>query len=157
MWNHVAPIPEEPREPYSDVPRARILIVEADPAFRTLVARRLDLDGYEVYQASTGAEALSMLQFVGRLGWPNDTFDLVILDSLGRPGVGMASLRGLRSEAWTPPALMLTGPGEEDLAEAARRAGATLLVRPFSLDRLCDEVAQTLALTAGAVPRYGPT
>ncbi|MBP6630041.1 MAG: hypothetical protein KBG28_03385 [Kofleriaceae bacterium] len=69
----------------------------------------------------------------------------------------MASLRGIRGDAWTPPALLLTAPGEEDLAEAARRAGATLLVRPFSLDRLCDEVAETLAQRGGAGPGTVPT
>lgn len=126
---------DEPTFPTRFLPRARVLLVEDDPSFRSLVSRRLGRNGYDVYEAANGNEALTMLHY----GWPVDDVELVILD-IHLPGgkSGLEVLQQLRDEHNRTPAVLMTAfPDAEVIGEAAR-CGASLLIKPFSLDRLCD-------------------
>ena len=146
MWTQDGDTDEddEPTFPARSLPRARVLVVEDDTRFRSLVSRRLDRDGYEVYQASNGDEALTILHFVGQVGWPTDDFELVILDNHMPGSSGIDVLKRLRAEHDTTPALLMTAFPDCALIDEAGRFGAAVLIKPFSLDHLCDATIEAI-------------
>jgi DNA-binding response OmpR family regulator len=141
---------DEPTHPERTLPRARVLVVEDDSRFRSIVSRRLDRDGYDVYQAATADEALAMMHFAGELGWPTDRFELVIFDNVLPGNSGLEVLRRLRAEANTTPALLMTAFPDASVIREAMACDATLLVKPFSLDHLCDATIRAILATRRA-------
>jgi two-component system response regulator VicR len=78
---------------------AKVLVVDDDPFLLQNLEVLLTREGYAVRCASSGEEALSLLN--------DDASDLVVLD-LGLPGIdGMTTCRRLRAR-WHMPVLMLT-------------------------------------------------
>jgi len=134
---------EEPTNPHQKLARARILVVEDDPRFRGLVSTRLDRDGYDVYTAATADEALAILRFVHR-GWPTDNLELVIIDHHLPGGSGLEVLRQLRAERDGTPALLMTAYPDRNVIDEASKYGASVLLKPFSLDYLCDATKEAL-------------
>jgi DNA-binding response OmpR family regulator len=134
---------EEPTSPQKKLARARILVVEDDTRFRGLVSHRLDQDGYDVYTAATADEALAMLRFVHG-GWPTDNLELLILDQNLPGGSGLEVLRHLRKEQNRTPALLMTAFPDAALIDEAGKYGAAVLLKPFSLDYLCDATIEAL-------------
>ena len=156
MWTQdssqdtAADFDDEPTFPARSLPRARVLLVEDDSRFRSLVSKRLDRDGYDVYEAANGDEALAMLDFVGQLGWPTDDIELVILDN-HMPGTsGIEILRHLRTAHHSTPALLMTAFPDAALIDEAGRWGAAVLIKPFSLDHLCDATIDAILSNRGA-------
>lgn len=73
-------------------PRARLLLVEDEPALRTLLERTLSREGYLVEAASDGVEGLSFLARVHP--------DLIITD-IAMPRLnGISMVKELRSFLW---------------------------------------------------------
>ena len=102
----------------------RILIVEDDTTFRSLLKTILERDGQTVSEAKTGAEGLLMLR--------REEFDLVISD-LKMPGIsGLELYRQIRSETAPPPFILLTAYGTIEQAVAAIKEGVTdFLTKPL--------------------------
>lgn len=146
MWSQERELTadDEPTTPGREIPRARVLIVEDDPRFRSIVARRLGRDGYDVYLAATGDEAMSMLRLVSEAGWPTDGFELVLLDHHLPGSSGIDVLRQLRAAHAMTPALLMTAFPEPRLVEQAVACGAGVLAKPFTLDQLCDVAIQAI-------------
>ena len=142
-----------PTAPIHLQPRARVLLAEDDTSFRSLVARRLDRDGFDVYEAGSGDEALRMLL----LGWPSDEFELVILDHHMPGSTGLDVLSRLREEHDATPALIMTAFPDPELSEHARRCGAAVLVKPFSLDKLCDATIDAILAARSTFEGAGGT
>ena len=112
----------------TDSPHQRILIVDDELAIRRFLRTSLQAQGYVVYEAHTGEEAL--VEMV------NKRPDLVILD-IGLPGMdGIAVTRELRQ--WSKvPILILSVLDQEKEKIAALDAGADdYLTKPFSLGEL---------------------
>lgn len=107
----------------------QFLIVEDDEMIRAAVAGGLRLDGHEVREAATLADA--------RCAVEESQFDLVLLD-VGLPdGNGLELLRALRDRGWTVPVLMLTARGsEEDRVLGFEHGCDDYVVKPFSLREL---------------------
>ena len=125
--------------------RRRILVVEDDPAVRNLLAEYLELEGYEVLQATSGMEALQRAA--------ERTPDLVILD-VNLPGVdGLEVARRLRS-ASAMPILMLTGRISVEDKEAGFLVGADdYVTKPFQPRELVMRVqAMMRRLAATSTP-----
>ncbi len=139
---HVDP-EEEPTSPHQKLARARILVVEDDSRFRGLVSTRLDRDGYDVYTAASADEALALLRFVQK-GWPTDNLELVIIDHHLPGGTGLEVLRQLRAEHDATPALLMTAFPDAQVIDEASKYGAAVLLKPFSLDYLCDATIEAL-------------
>jgi two-component system KDP operon response regulator KdpE len=114
-----APMPES---------RARVLVVDDEQAIRRYLRASLGAHGYELFEASTGEEALHLV--------PIARPDLVILD-LGLPDLdGVDVTRSLRE--WTQmPILILSVRNQESDKIAALDAGADdYITKPFGAGEL---------------------
>lgn len=127
---------------------ATVLVVDDERKIRELVGDYLRREGYRVFDAASGEEALA----VTRRQHP----DLIVLD-LGLPDVDGAELtRLLRAESAVP-IVMLTARGSEDARVSGLRLGADdYVVKPFSPRELVARVTAVLRRTAGPpVAAYG--
>ena len=109
----------------------RVLIVDDDPAQRRILEEVIKRFGYETKTASSGEQALSILEGDG------PAMSLVLLD-LVMPGIdGMQVLSTLNGKADVPPIIVQTAHGSIDSAINAMREGATdFVVKPVSPERL---------------------
>lgn len=117
---------------------ARILLVEDDATFRSLLTAILEDEGYELVERDDGKAALKTLQ--GR------SFDLVLSD-LRLPGLnGLELFRRAQAEGIAPPFILLTAFGTVEEAVAAMKEGvADFLTKPLKdPDTLRTLVRRTL-------------
>lgn len=116
-----------------------ILVAEDDSSIRELVRARLQISGYDVVTARTGAEAVSRVRTV--------TVDGLILD-INMPEVdGFGVLRAIQE---TPsirrlPVLILTARhAHDDVRRAVMLGARDYLTKPFSEQQLIARVARLL-------------
>lgn len=102
----------------------RIMIVEDDCTFRSLLKTILQRDGHAVSEAASGPEGLLLSR--------RERFDLVISD-LKMPGMsGLELYRQMRAESEPPPFVLLTAYGTIEQAVAAIKEGvADFLTKPL--------------------------
>ncbi|MCE1227616.1 MAG: sigma-54 dependent transcriptional regulator [Geobacteraceae bacterium] len=118
---------------------ARILLVEDDVTFRSLLAAILEDEGYELAEREDGKAALKTLQ--------GQSFDLVLSD-LRLPGLnGLDLFRRAQAEGIAPPFILLTAFGTVEEAVAAIKEGvADFLTKPLQdPETLRTLVRRTLA------------
>jgi YesN/AraC family two-component response regulator len=96
--------------------RPQVLLVEDDRAVRDIVALFLS-DSYDVKQAATGAEAISILQ--------RDPVAAVVLDYRLPDRNGLELLGEIRTARPRMPVVMMTGYGSEWLCASALKLGIT--------------------------------
>ena len=103
---------------------ARILLVEDDATFRSLLAAILEDEGYELLEREDGKAALMTLQ--------RQSFDLVLTD-LRLPGLnGLELFRTATALGIAPPFILLTAFGTVEEAVAAIKEGvADFLTKPL--------------------------
>jgi PAS domain S-box-containing protein len=125
-------------------PRGRILVVEDDPAVRTLTCRILQRRGHEVTPAADPEEALALLG--GRAAGTADPYELVLTD-LVMPGMDGADLaQRIRRVAPDIRVVYMSGYVEEAvLTRVADDRCATLLEKPFRASALLRAVEAQLA------------
>ncbi len=123
----------------------RVLIVDDDPAQRRILEETVKRFGFETQTASSGEQALQIIQAADA-----NAISLVLLD-LVMPGTdGTAVLAELGGKANVPPVIVLTANGSIDSAISAMRAGAVdFVVKPASPERL--EVSMRSALKIEAL------
>ena len=120
----------------------RILLADDDRPIREALTRALTLEGYEVVQASDGAQALSLIE--------SNKPDAAVLDVMMPNVDGLTVCRVLRAERNRLPVLMLTARTETADRVAGLDAGADdYLPKPFELDEL---LARLRALLRRARP-----
>jgi len=113
--------------------KARILIAEDDANIRTGVTATLESDGYEVVAAVDGAQALRL--------FPQQKFDLVLLDVMMPKASGYEVCRDLRAKGATVPVLFLTAKGEEIDKVVGLKLGADdYVTKPFGVHELLARV-----------------
>jgi two-component system response regulator MprA len=111
----------------------RVLLVEDDDALRGAVGRALRLEGYEVDEASNGAEALARLASL-RAG-------LVVLDVLMPEMDGLTVCQRLRESGDRTPVLLLTARDlVADRVQGLNAGADDYLTKPFALDELLARV-----------------
>lgn len=117
--------------------RARtVLIVEDDPAVRSLVSTALGADGYRVMQAVTGEEAIRR----AASGSP----DVLLLD-LGLPDMDGASvLERVRTWSGAPVIVISARTGDSDKIAALDAGADDYLTKPFSVEELLARVRASL-------------
>jgi CheY-like chemotaxis protein len=122
---------------------SRILVVDDDPDLRALVHKALSQDGHLVSEASTGREALALIDAQAP--------DLLVLDLLMPTQGGLEVLTVLRSRSATAalPVLVLTAQDDEVNTRAGFELGASdYLTKPFSLPQLAARVRACLSRRA---------
>ncbi len=124
---------------------ARILVVDDDEDIRGLVQARLRAAGHLVVAASSGPEALGV---VDERGAP----DLAVLDVSMPEMTGLdllAELRGRNGMAQLP-VIFLSAKVQEEDVEAGRALGATYLTKPFVASALLSAVEKALPPADGS-------
>jgi DNA-binding response OmpR family regulator len=118
---------------------ARILVVDDDPAIRSLLTDILEMEGYDVAVAVDGTSAVQAVTTV------NPHF--VVLDVM-MPGLdGFGVLDVIRAQPGEPvPVLMLTAAAESDANTRAWANGVDYyLAKPFSPDAVLDLIDTVLS------------
>jgi len=117
--------------------KGTILIVDDDPAVRSVVNRKMTGEGYECVAAADGREALEIAG--------NQNFDLVLLD-IKMPGPsGMEVLPQLIRLRPDTCVVMITAIVDTQTAVEAMKLGAyDYVTKPFNLDDLNIRVAKAI-------------
>jgi DNA-binding response OmpR family regulator len=117
--------------------KARLLIAEDDPNIRLGLVATLESDGYAVTAAGDGAQALKL--------FPQQKFDLVLLDVMMPKASGYDVCRELRAAGARVPVLFLTAKGEEIDKVVGLKLGADdYLTKPFGVHELLARVEALL-------------
>jgi two-component system response regulator FlrC len=112
-----------------------ILVVEDDANLREAVCDTLELAGEAVIAASSGPEALSMLE--------GQSVGLVVSDVRMEPMDGITLLKEIRTQYPHLPVVLMTAFADVDRAVEAMRAGACdFLLKPFDPPALLAHVAR---------------
>jgi two-component system nitrogen regulation response regulator NtrX len=119
--------------------KARILVVDDEPAIRDTMRMILEYDGYECLVAGSGPEGLSTVE--------RDKPDLVFLD-IKMPGIdGLEVLSRLRGLNESLPVVIVSAHGSAATALEAGRLGAFRFIeKPLSKDYVLDAVREGLEL-----------
>lgn len=117
-----------------------LLVADDDDLLRDLVKEVLEEEGYQVYTARDGQEAVDIF-------WNTPDIALVILDIMMPKMDGMEVLEEIRDRTDVP-ILMLTALGDSSSELACLRHGASDFVsKPFHYDILVERVKNLLRLT----------
>jgi two-component system response regulator MprA len=129
--------------------RARILVVDDEPAVRESLTSSLVFEGYEVVEASDGMTALEQIE--------RQEPDVVVLDVLMPRMDGLTACRRLRAQGRTSPVLMLTARDMVGDRVTGLDAGADdYLGKPFELDELLARIRALLRRSAAAASQGAP-
>jgi len=128
--------PGEPEpEPDDDGESTRVLVVEDEDAVRDLVTSVLEEDGYRVYAAANGRQALDLLERHPGIGL---VLSDVVMPDLNGPEL-VARLQTLRPSAKV---LFMSGYADSHLvSRGVNEASVKILHKPFSPAKLSEEVA----------------
>lgn len=108
--------------------KARILIVDDEPELLEVLQAQLELTGYEVTCAASGAAAVEAAR--------RAPFDLMLTD-FKMPGMdGVSALAAVAALRPGVRAVLMTGYSSDEVRAAVRARGGALLEKPFDLDEL---------------------
>lgn len=117
--------------------KERILISDDDMAIRDGCAQTLKRQGYEILEASTGSEAMALLE--------RFEFDLILLDIKMPDMSGTDILKTIRERDSDVPVIMITAYGTIQSAVETMRLGANdFLPKPFDPEELRLAVMRNL-------------
>ena len=117
-----------------------LLVADDDDLLRNLVKEVLEEQGYQVYEAADGEEALDIF-------WEHSEIALVILDIMMPKLDGMVVLDEIRERSDVP-ILMLTALGDSSSELSCLKHGASDFVsKPFHYEILVERVKNLLKLT----------
>jgi two-component system response regulator CpxR len=116
----------------------RVLVVDDEPAFVEILAKRLDRRGFAVYTAFRGEEALALLR--------EHEVDVVILDVL-MPGMnGVQTLQQIKPRHPLVEVVMLSGNATLGIAIEGMQNGAfDFLVKPAEIADLVEKINKAYA------------
>lgn len=116
----------------------KILIADDDPELRTWLRTVLSHEGVAIHEVESGLELLGVLTAQG-------PFDLVIADVRMSWATGLQALSMARGSGFEVPFVIMTAHADESVQHAARRLGAALLLKPFTVHELLDTANAALA------------
>jgi DNA-binding response OmpR family regulator len=120
-----------------------ILVVDDDPAMRSLVSDELKDEGYHVTEVPDGLAALTLLE--------RSPADLIITD-LRMPHGGMAFVASLKSTVPHAPVILMTAFGDKETESLAYKWGASAYFnKPVRMWELKEAVRHLLE--AGGSPK----
>jgi DNA-binding response OmpR family regulator len=119
--------------------RPRVLVIEDDRDLRHLYAQALEESGFTVVQAHNGLQAMEKAREVAP--------DAIVTD-LGLPGIdGFEVCRRLQKDGLSHvPVVAITGRylAEADILRALKEGCRAVLIKPFDLDRLSEELYRVI-------------
>jgi CheY-like chemotaxis protein len=126
--------------------RPRVLLVEDDREMRRLLTDVLQKHGYQIVEATSGAEAVELvLQPYGCGGALELPFDLIITDVRMSGYSGLELLELLRTTTITTPAIVITAFGAAEVHASATQLGAVAVFdKPFDVDSLARTVRELI-------------
>lgn len=118
--------------------KAKILVVDDDPAMRSLLTFQLENIGYDIDSADSGEEVLEMLK-------SKFPYDLVISDML-LPGIsGAEVLKHVKMEYSECQVIYITAyPSLKMGVEAIKNGAYDFIIKPFDMEQLFKVVANAL-------------
>ncbi|HWR98226.1 MAG TPA: sigma-54 dependent transcriptional regulator [Candidatus Methanoperedens sp.] len=115
----------------------RVLVVDDEAEFRSLVCDALRMEGYATSEASDGAEAVRSFR--------SDLPDAVLLDLQMPRQAGLPTLREMRAIAPDVPVIILSGHGDIAAAVGAVKGGACdYIEKPADFERVSLSLRQAL-------------
>ncbi|MCP1143595.1 response regulator [Lysinibacillus endophyticus] len=114
-----------------------ILIVDDQRGIRLLLEEVFSREGYNVFQAVNGLEALTIIE--------NNIIDCVLLD-MKIPGMnGFEILKHIRERDFMMPIFMMTAFGDQEMMEEAKTLGVVrYFTKPFNIFEVTKEVNDLL-------------
>ena len=132
---------EEKTERFEAQRRAKILVVEDEPAMVAGLRDNFEFEGYEVITAQDGIEGLERAL--------EESPDLVVLDVMMPRMSGLEVCKQLRAKRASLPIIMLTARGQEIDKVVGLELGADdYVTKPFSIRELLARVKSVLRRTA---------
>lgn len=111
----------------------RILVIDDEENFLSLVSKVLGKEGYEVKTAADATQALKRLE--------EEPFDLALLDIRMRPIDGLTLLGQIKSRRPHVKVIMITAYPEDQTRTVALLKGAiAYLVKPIDIDDLKETI-----------------
>ena len=121
----------------------RVLVVDDEPRMIGVIRMNLELEGYQVFAATNGIEALDEVR--------KNIPDLIILDVMMPELDGFETLRMLR-EFSNVPVIMLTAKGEEeDIVYGLELGADDYVTKPFGARALTSRVKAVLRRVGSVV------
>ena len=115
-----------------------VLVVDDEPMIRQFAARVLLQEGFGVYEATDGAEALELI----RAGIAN--LEVVLSDIVMPRMNGVELLQSLSTLRPDLPVLLMSGYGTAQLADLGIASPCGVLAKPFSPEVLVAEVRRCI-------------
>ena len=138
-------VPVEVKTELAGGKRARILIVEDEPAMVAGLRDNFEYEGYEVISASDGVAGLERAL--------RDNPDLVVLDVMMPQMSGLDVCKQLKAQRPTMPIIMLTARGQEIDKVVGLELGADdYVTKPFSIRELMARVKAVLRRASPHAP-----
>lgn len=117
---------------------ASILVVDDETAVRRFASRVLLKEGYEVTEASDGAEALELVEAQG------GSFAVVVSDIVMPRVNGVELLQALTVSHPGLPVILMSGYATSALSELGIAAPCGIIPKPFPAERLLAEVQRCI-------------
>jgi two-component system response regulator HydG len=117
--------------------KGRILVVDDEASQRKMLKANLSLDGYEVYEADDGTDAIGKVS----AGF----YDLILMDNRMSQMDGIDALKEIKKISPAIPVIIITAHASVETAVEALQAGAhDYLTKPLDVDELRIKIRQTL-------------
>jgi two-component system, response regulator RegA len=117
--------------------KIRILLVDDEEGFVTILAKRMSRRNFDVTTAGNGAEAIKILR--------HQDFDIALLDYKMEGLDGVEVLKIFKMMAPELPVIILTGHGDEAAAADGQKYGAADYIRkPHDFEELVQKILLTL-------------
>ncbi len=117
--------------------KAKILVVDDEPSQRKMLQANLSLDGYQVFEAEDGTDAIARVS--------EEFFDLILMDNRMTRMDGIEALKEIKKISPGIPVIIITAFASVETAIQALQAGAhDYLTKPLEIDELRIKVQQTL-------------
>lgn len=114
----------------------RILVVDDEPQIRRVLRTTLSAQGYEVFDAKTGEDALLAIR--------DQRFDLVLLD-VNMPGMGgLAACREIRAGSDAAIIMLTVRNSEKDKVTALDAGADDYITKPFGVPELSARIRAAL-------------
>lgn len=134
------------RAPESSAPGVRrVLLAEDDPEMRALLCLAMRRDGYEVIEATDGAQLLVYLESLA-MSLPGQPAPDIIVSDIHMPGYsGLDLLSAMREANLELPVILITAFSDKATRGQAERFAAILLDKPLDIDDLRRVVRSIIA------------